>query len=73
MTMMIHTAVRAPIVPRIRIKFGFLAKLAQNLVEAHRHSREAQNPLRAHGAILKDVGLSRLKVNGNTFLFSHRN
>ena len=73
MTMMIHTAVRAPIGPRIRIKFGFLAKLAQNLVEAHRHSREAQNLLRAHDAILKDIGLTCLNANGNTYLFSHRN
>ncbi len=73
MTMMIHTAVRAPIGPRIRIKFGFLPKLAQFLIQAHRHSREAQNLLRAHDAILKDVGLSRLKAKGNTYLFSHRN
>ena len=73
MTMMIHTAVPAPIGPQFRIKFGFFAKMAQNLVEAHRHSREAQNLLRAHDAILKDVGLSRLKANGNTYLFSHHN
>ncbi len=73
MTMMIHTAVRAPIVPRIRIKFGFFTRMAQILIQAHRHSREAQNLLRAHDAILKDVGLTRLKANGNTYLFSHRN
>ena len=73
MTMMIHTAVRAPIGVRIRIKLGFFAKMAKILVQAHRHSREAQNLLRAHDAILKDVGLTRLKANGNTYLFSHRN
>jgi uncharacterized protein YjiS (DUF1127 family) len=73
MTMMIHTALPAPIVPRIRISFGFLAKFAQFLIQTHRHSREAQNLLRAHDAILKDVGLTRLNANGNTYLFSHRN
>ena len=73
MTMMIHTAVPAPIRPRIRIKLGFFAKKADILVKAHRHSREAQNLLTAHDAILKDVGLARLKANGNTYLFSHRN
>jgi hypothetical protein len=72
MTMMIHTAVRAPIGPRIRIKLGFFAKMAKILVQAHHHSREAQNLLSAHDAILKDVGLNRLKANGNTYLFSHR-
>ena len=72
MTMMINTAVRAPIVPRIRIKFGFLAKLAQILIQAHRHSREAQNLRRAHDAILKDIGLTRLNANGNTYLFPRR-
>lgn len=73
MTMMIHTAVRAPIRPRIRINLGFFAKMGKILVLAHRHSREAQNLLRAHDAMLKDVGLTRLKANGNTYLFSHRN
>ena len=71
MTMMIHTAVHAPIGPRIHIKLGFFAEMAKILVQAHRHSREAQKLLRAHDAILKDVGLTRLKANGNTYLFSH--
>ena len=73
MTMMTHTAVRAAIRPQIRIKLGFFVKMTKILVQAHRHSREAQNFLRAHDAILKDVGLTRLNVNGNTYLFSHRN
>ncbi|MFV2092676.1 MAG: hypothetical protein ACC634_06285 [Hyphomicrobiales bacterium] len=73
MTMMIHTAVRAPIHPRIRIELGFFAKMAKILVQTDRHSREAQNLLSTHDAILKDVGLTRLKANGNTYLFSHHN
>jgi len=73
MTMMIHTAVPAPIGPQFRIKFGFFTKMAQILIQAHRHSRETQNLLRAHDAILKDIGLTRLNANGNTYLFSHRN
>jgi hypothetical protein len=73
MTMMIHTAVGAPTRPQIRIEFGFFAKMAEYLVQAHRHSREARNLLGAHDAMLKDVGLTRLKSNGNAYLFSHRN
>jgi uncharacterized protein YjiS (DUF1127 family) len=73
MTMIVHTAVRAPIRLRIRINLGFFAKMAKYIVHAHRHSREAQNLLRAHDAILKDVGLTRLNTNGNTYLFAHRN
>ncbi len=69
MTMMIHTDVPAPIRPQIRIKLGFFAKMFKVLVQAHRHSREAQNLLSAHDAILKDVGVTRLKANGNTYLF----
>jgi len=69
MTMMIHTDVPAPIRPPIRIKLSFFAKMVKVLVQAHRHSREAQNLLSAHDAILKDVGVTRLKVNGNTYLF----
>ena len=73
MTMMIHTAVAAPIRPRIHIKLGFFRKVAKILAQAHHHSREAQNLRRAHAAILKDVGLTRLKANGSTYLYSHRN
>ncbi len=73
MTTMIHTAVSAPIGPPIRIKLGFFTGMAKILVQAHRHSREAQNLLRAHDALLKDVGLTRLKANGNAYLFSHHN
>ncbi len=71
--MMIDTVVRAPIRSRIRINLGFFAKMAKLLAQAHHDSREAQNLLRAHDAILKDVGFTRLKANGNTYLFSHRN
>lgn len=73
MTMMIHTAAPAPARPQIRITLGFFAGMVKILVQAHRHSREAQNLLRAHDAILKDIGLTRLKANGNPYLFSHRN
>lgn len=73
MTMIIDTAIPAPIVPRISIHFGFLANLTQILIQAHRRSREVQNFLRAHDAILKDVNLTRVKVNGSSYLFSHRN
>jgi len=72
MSMMIHTAVPAQIRPQIRIKLGFFAKMANILVQAHRHSREAQNLLRTPDAILKDIGLTRLNANGNTYLFSQR-
>jgi hypothetical protein len=67
----VNSAVRAPIGQRARIKLGFFAKMAKILVQAHRHSREAQNLLRAHDAILKDVDLTRLNANENTYLFSH--
>lgn len=73
MTMIIHTAIPAPILPQIRIKFGFFTKIVKIIIQAHRHSRDAQNFLRAHDAILNDVGLTRVKVSGNTYLFSHRN
>ena len=73
MTLIIYTAVPAPIFPQIRIKLGFFAKMAGILVQAHRQSREAQNLLSSHDALLKDIGLTRLKANGKTYLFSHRN
>ena len=72
MTMMIHTAVPAPIRPPVRIKLEFFRRLAKLFVRGHRHNREAQDLLSAHDAILKDVGLTRLKSNGNTYLFLHR-
>ena len=69
MTMMSHIDITAPFRPKIRIKFGFLARFLKALVQAHCHSREAQKLLSAHDAILKDVGLTRVKTNGNTYLF----
>ncbi len=72
MTMMIHAAAAAPVQPQFRIKFEFLAKMAQILIQAHRHSREAQYLLSAHDSILKDIGLTRLNANGDTYLVSHR-
>ena len=72
MTIMIHAAIPAPDRPQIRINLGFFSKMVKILVQAHRHSREAQNLLSAHDATLKDIGLTRLNVNGNTYLFSHR-
>ena len=72
MTMMIHTAAAAPVRPQFRIKFGFFTRMAQILIQAHRHSREAQNLRHAHDAILKDIGLTRLNANGDTYLVSHR-
>ena len=73
MTIIIDTAVPAPILPQIRINFGFFTKMVKILIQAHRHSRDAQNFLKAHAAILKDVNLTRVKVNGNSYLFSHCN
>ncbi len=73
MTMMIHTDIAAPISPRIRINLEFFAGIAKALVQAHRRNREAQNLLKSHDAIMKDVGFTRIKANGNTYLFSHRN
>ena len=72
MTMMIHTDVRAPIRPRIDIKFGIFKQLSKILVQAHRHSRDAQFLLRANDTLLKDLGVTRVKANGNSYLFSHR-
>ncbi len=71
MTMIAHTAVPAPARPQIRIKLGFLAKMAKILVQAHRNNREAQNMRHANDAILKDVGLTRLRANGKNVLYSH--
>jgi len=72
MTMIVHTAMGAPIVPKIRVKLGFFAKMANILVQASRRSREAQNLSQAPDAILKDAGLARFKVNGKTYLYPHR-
>ena len=69
MTMMIDTAIPAPARPQIRINLGLFLKMAKILVQAHRHSREAQNLLSAHDATLKDIGLTRVNANGNTYLF----
>ena len=70
MTMMIHTAAAAPIRPPIGIKLGFIAKIAKYIFQAHRHSHEAQNLLRTHDTILQDIGLTRVKANGKSYLFS---
>ncbi len=72
MTMMIHTTIPASARLSFRIRFGFLAKMAQYIIAAHRHSREAQNLRHAHDAILKDVGLSRLKASGHTYVIAHK-
>ena len=49
-----------------------IADMAKLFSQAHRHSRDAQYLLRANDAILKDLGVTRVKANGNSYLFSHR-
>lgn len=72
MTMISYAAAPASSPRLARLNLRVFAKFAGILIHAIRSSRETQDLLRAPDAILKDIGLTRLKTNGKPYLFAHR-
>ncbi|MDJ1018373.1 MAG: hypothetical protein QNJ35_17825 [Paracoccaceae bacterium] len=71
MTTITRAATQAPSRPKFRPFLRLFARLPDMFFQGHADSKLAQDLRHADDAILKDIGVNRVAINGKPHLFPH--